>query len=221
MRDWEVLVSERLGTLHLTPEQRDEVVAELACHLEEVYLEQRAQGRSESKAIATAINQMADWLELARKISLAKRGEESMINRAKSVWLPGIFTVTVSIGWLELLQRASFDSFKPWFQTSLPMLPFLLWVITLPLLGALGAFLSRFLAVESRSRLTAGLFPPIAMFGLLFLPEIWSAIFERNGLVIRHPLHFAFDVFLWSILPALALLLGAMPFLRTPKLQEA
>jgi hypothetical protein len=221
MPDWDALVSERLGTLHLTPQQRGEVVAELACHLEDIYKEQCAQGRSESEAIANAIHQVADWRELARKISLAKRGEESMINRAKSVWLPGIFTVTVSIGWLELLQRASFDSFKPWFQTSFPMLPFLLWVITLPLLGALGAFLSRFLAVESRARLAAGLFPPIAMFGVFLLPRIWAAIFERNGLVIRHPLHFAFDVFLWSTLPALALLLGAMPFLRTPKSQEA
>lgn len=221
MRDWKALVSERLGRLGIAPQQQDEVVAELACHLEEIYKEQRAQGRSESEAIATTINQVADWPELARKISLAKRGEESMNNRAKSVWLPGILTVTVSIGWLELLQRASFDSFKPWFQTFLPMLPFLLWVITLPLLGALGSFLSRFLEGESRTRLTAGLFPSIAMCGLLFLPRIWSAIFERNGLVIRHPLQFAFDEFLWTILPALALLLGAMPFLRTPESQEA
>jgi hypothetical protein len=144
-----------------------------------------------------------------------------MINRAKSVWLPGIFTVTVSVGLLDILQRANLESFRPLFQTRLLILPFLLWVIALPLVGALGVHLARFLEGESRARLATGLFPSIAMFGLLFLPRIWSAIFERNGLVIRHPLQFAFDVFLWSILPALALLLGAMPFLRKPESQEA
>jgi hypothetical protein len=90
MPDWEALVSERLDTSGLTPEQRDQVVAELAGHFEEFYKERRAKGYCESKAIERALSQVDDWPELARKISAAKRGEKSTEMRAKSFWLPGL-----------------------------------------------------------------------------------------------------------------------------------
>jgi hypothetical protein len=37
MPDWNRLISERMGVLALSGEVRDEVVAELATHLEELY----------------------------------------------------------------------------------------------------------------------------------------------------------------------------------------
>jgi hypothetical protein len=221
MPDWEALVSERLGTSGLTPEQRDEVVAELAWHFDEFYKEQRAKGLCESKAIERALSQVDDWAELARKISAAKREEKNTKMRAMSFWLPGLFTVSASIGWLQILQRASFESDIPRLQTVRPMIPFLLWVLTLPMLGALGVYLSRLLRAERWIRLAAGLFPPIAIFSLMFLPAVWHGFFERNGFVIRHPFHFALVTFLWSALPALALLLGAISLLKAPRTQAA
>jgi hypothetical protein len=221
MPDWEALVSERLDTSGLTPEQRDEVVAELAGHFEELYKEQRAKGYCESKAIERALSQVDDWPELARKISAAKRGEKGTEMRAKSFWLPGLFTVSVSIGWLQILQRANFESGIPRFQPVRLMIPFLLWVLTLPMLGAVGVYLSRLLRAERLIRLAAGLFPPIAIFSLMFLHAMWHGFFERNGFIIRHPFHFVFVTFLWSSLPALALLLGAVSFLKAPRTQVA
>jgi hypothetical protein len=221
MPDWEALVSKRLDTSGLTPEQRDEVVAELAGHFEEFYKEQRAKGYCESKAIERALSQVDDWPELARKISAAKRGEKSTEMRAKSFWLPGLFTVSVSIGWLQILQRANFESGIPRFQPVRLMIPFLLWVLTLPMLGAVGVYLSRLLRAERLIRLAAELFPPIAIFSLMFLQAMWHGFFERNGFIIRHPFHFVFVTFLWSSLPALGLLLGAVSFLKAPRTQVA
>ena len=42
MPDWNLLISERIGTLALSPQVRDEIVAELATHLEELYQASRA-----------------------------------------------------------------------------------------------------------------------------------------------------------------------------------
>ena len=57
MRDWSRLVSERMGVLALSGAVRDEVVAELATHLEELYQACRARGASESQAIEIALSQ--------------------------------------------------------------------------------------------------------------------------------------------------------------------
>ena len=61
MPDWNLLISERIGTLALSPQVRDEIVAELATHLEELYQACRARGANESQAIETALSQAADW----------------------------------------------------------------------------------------------------------------------------------------------------------------
>jgi hypothetical protein len=42
--DWRALVRERLRPLHLAPEESEQVVAELAAHLEDFYEEQIANG---------------------------------------------------------------------------------------------------------------------------------------------------------------------------------
>jgi hypothetical protein len=46
MPDWNRLISERMGVLALSGEVRDEIVAELATHLEELYQASRARGAS-------------------------------------------------------------------------------------------------------------------------------------------------------------------------------
>jgi hypothetical protein len=56
MPDWSRLISERMGVLALSGEVRDEVVAELATHLEELYQACRARGANESQAIEIALS---------------------------------------------------------------------------------------------------------------------------------------------------------------------
>src|SRR6476619_1966629 len=97
MPDWNRLISERMGLLALSGEVRDEVVAELAIHLEELYQASRARGANESQAIEIALSQTADWQKLGREISDAKNEPGGMNDRSKQFWLPGLVTLTASM----------------------------------------------------------------------------------------------------------------------------
>ena len=142
MPDWNRLIFERMGTSTLSREVRDEVVAELATHLEELYQACRAQGANESQAIETALSQAADWQELGREISDAKNEEDGMNDRSKQFWLPGLVTLTASMLWLMLLQRWNWRPETTLAYGSPPLAPYLIWLITQPVFGAAGAYFS-------------------------------------------------------------------------------
>jgi len=217
MPDWQKLVSERLGSPDLTPEGRVEVVAELAAHLEDRYEEGLARGLKEHEAIRWAYDCVHDWSELASKICLAKHEVDRINKRRKAFWLPGLLVILMSIG----LQDPSWRIVpQAWLYHSL-LVPYLVWIMTLPLLGALGACLScRILGSRNRPGPATVLFPSIAMFVLMFLDGA-CMFFVKNGLIIRHPYVMGLYILRCSALPALALLMGAMPFLRPTKLRDA
>ena len=58
MRNWRQNVRENLAVCNLPREIRDEVVVELAFHLEEVYEEARAIGMSDDSAINVSLQQV-------------------------------------------------------------------------------------------------------------------------------------------------------------------
>jgi len=47
-----------------------------------------------------------------------------------------------------------------------------------------------------------------------------AVFLERNPFVLGHPLYFAVILLPWVVLPAAALALGVLPFLREPKAQR-
>ena len=73
MPDWKALVLERMESLGLSPAQEEEIVSELAAHLEDCYEELRTQGVCESEAIDRSLEQVTDWPNLSREIQRAKR----------------------------------------------------------------------------------------------------------------------------------------------------
>ena len=83
------------------------------------------------------------------------------------------------------------------------------WLLSLPLCGALGAYLCRLAGGDRIDRLTAASFPALtyfAFFALMFL-------IDRFG---HHPAPvtmFALVYATWVFVPAAASLLGALPFL--------
>src|SRR5271155_3980307 len=241
MRDWEPLVSERLGALEDDAAQREEIVRELAGHLEDFYLEKCAKGLSESSAMELTLAQVADWRGLTRKIRLAKREEESMNDRTKGYWLPGLVAFTASMMWLMILQlaipirhsRYLTDHFIAAHAGSGPRLesniglqiyylaaPYLLWLLAQPLFGALGAYLSRRGGGELRARMVAGIFPSLMFLCALSFVFVIAVFVERNPFVLGHPAYFAVILLPWVVLPAAALVLGVLPFLREPKAQR-
>jgi len=72
MPDWKHLVSERLGRTRLPPEEREEVVEEIALHFEECYDELCEVGSPDPEGYTLA--QVPDWKALGRKIQRVKEG---------------------------------------------------------------------------------------------------------------------------------------------------
>jgi len=87
--------------------------------------------------------------------------------------------------------------------------------------GAQGAFLARRAGGTRSTRVIAGIFPAIVMFGLwaFWIPA--SAVMEHNAFVLRHPLFYTLGAFVWVVPPGIASLLGTAPFLMEQKLNEA
>ncbi len=214
MPDWNRLIVERMGALTLSPEARHEVVAELATHLEDVYQSCRARGVNESQAIDIALSQAADWQELAREISDAKSEEGIMNDRSKQFWLPSLMTLTASMLWLMLLQRLSWNPESSSFHGGPPLMPYLIWLITLPVFGACAAYLSRRAGGSRRALIAAGLTPSIAMFGVLAFALLTGIFIEKNPFIWKHPGYVALGFLPWVIFPAFALTLGVLPFLN-------
>jgi hypothetical protein len=95
------------------------------------------------------------------------------------------------------------------------------WLCAQILFGALGAFLSRRAGGTRTARIVAGTFPAIVQLGLwaFWIPA--SALLEHNAFVLDHPVYYAFGIFVWVVPPGIALLLGATPFLKEQKPQQA
>ena len=210
-----------MGVLALSGAVRGEVVAELATHLEELYQACRARGASESQAIEIALSQATDWQELGREISDIKNEEAGMNDRSKQLWLPGLVTVTASMVWLMMLQRVNWNLGSSWFHESPPLMAYLMWLITQPVFGAAGAYLSRRNGGTLIARLAAGIFPSIALLGLLIFITFTGFFVERNPFLWKHPAFFALVVFPWAILPAISLLIGVVPFVKMTKPKQA
>lgn len=220
MRDWNVLVRERLNGRGLTDAQQDEVAAELAAHLEDLYEHERNLGATEAEAIFRALNEVDNWRQLSRNISRARKPEGQMNYRTRSLWLPGLATLTVAMGALTIINRFNLQPRIYWYG-SLPVgQVYLPWLAILPIIGGFGAYLSRLANGNLKARLAAASFPALVLFAL-FCPGIAAtAVFEHHLNWHVLPVAFAGMVFSWVVLPGVALTLGALPFLRDAASQE-
>jgi hypothetical protein len=92
------------------------------------------------------------------------------------------------------------------------------WLSSLPIFGALGAYLSQHAGGETRTRLAAASFPVLWLFllSIPMLPVEWI----HQGLSPRTFIYYFFGVTNWVAIPGIALLLGALPFLRKFPLHE-
>src|SRR6266404_2598216 len=143
MPDWEAFVSSQLTDLALAPEERADVIEELATHLEEGYEKLRAQGISGEDAVKQTVEQVSDWNDLQRRIHFAKTRKDTMTNRVKQFWLPGLLTFTFSMGLLEVVQKFFPQPFILRLDHPPVLMFYLPWLLTLPLAGAMGAYLSK------------------------------------------------------------------------------
>src|SRR6267378_7816945 len=164
MRDWEALVERQLNDIALEPEESAEVIAELAAHLAESCQELRKQGMTEEEAVRRTIAQVADWQKLSRLIQTAKTKENIMTNRVRQFWFPSLLTLLLSMGLLMLIQ---FFGPNPWIAARrsgwsliAPVaVVYLPWLFLLPLVGAMGAYLSNRAGGSQRIMFSSIVFP--------------------------------------------------------------
>jgi hypothetical protein len=215
MRDWRALVEERLAGLALEPEERAEVIAEVAAHLEESFEALRRQGLSEESASERALSEIKDWRALRRKIQRARRKEDVMTDRVRQVWLPGFVTLFLS---LMLLMAIQFIGPKPlvlsphgWRVMAPMVVIYVPWVLCLVPIGAVGAYLSVRAGASRRGTCVSTVFPVLPYFVFFIVAFPVCAILDDH--VAHNVVLSALWVGLvaWVVLPAAALLAGAFP----------
>lgn len=212
MPDWRKSVRDQMPLRGLSQEMREEVVSEIAAHLEDA---------SEDSSFLESVGERSSpeflnvrWKNLGRAIERAKREEETMNDRSRSLWLPALINIVVAATLLII-----FDIIWPhplvvrisYVKLAVPIL----WLLTLPVCGAIGAILACRAHGSAAARLIAGLAPSL----------VWLAVFCIMGVTFAldwrvfhgFPMNDFFTAALtWVVLPSLCLLPGTLPFLRRP-----
>ena len=180
--DWKKLVRERVSSPNSAGRLHEDVIAELAAHLEETYEAARAQGLNETEAVKLALQEAGDWNVLGKNIERARSAKEPPMNhRTKTLWLPSLASFAAASLFLLVLTHISL---QPRFLVRLPGLGrsfYIEWLGAQILFGALGAFLSRRAGGTRTARIVAGTFPALVQFGLWALldPRQRSARAQR------------------------------------------
>jgi hypothetical protein len=157
------------------------------------------------------LDEVVEWRSLVRKIQHAKHKEKTMNARTKHLWLPGLVSLSASMGLLMILIEISLQprllGHSPLQMVILP------WLVLLPLCGGAGAYLSWRGGADLWARIVAGLFPTIVLFVLGTILVLTRLVIPARPQWWNGSIAIAFGI----VLPSAALLLGTMPFLKTTK----
>jgi hypothetical protein len=178
MPDWQELVRQRLSSLALDAEEKDEVQVELAAHLEESYEVFCKEGLPEKEAVYRTFEQVADWRDLQRRIFIAKKNGHPMKKRVQQLWIPGFLTLILSMVFLVTLMKLGFNARMVSWRDS-DILFYVPWLLSLPVFGAFGAFISSRAGGSRGTALLASVFPVLALTVALLLMFPIGMIDER------------------------------------------
>jgi hypothetical protein len=217
MRDWRGYVEGRLGALRLERVEADEVVRELAGHLEECYEELRAQGVSEEEAFSQACAEAGNWAELRRDVILAKEGRIS--DRVKQIWIPSL--VTLFVGW-GVLGVVIWSRTQPWKEYDAApvrvdlgtlatfVIRYWPWLLSLPFIGAAGAYLSRRAKATGWRVYLSGVFPVLAVAVVFAVTFPFAFVVDKQVAPFFNVPSMLANVVSWIVLPGAALWLGVV-----------
>jgi hypothetical protein len=216
MPNWHELVRRQLAGLALEPQECDEVIEELAAHLDDTFEELRRRGFTEDDAIQRSLCEVEDWRELCHRIQTARRKENIMSNRVTQLWLPGLLTFTLAMGFLALIQHFGPRPMIVPASGILRMTPvaiiYIPWLLSLPLVGALGAFLSHRADGARCAVFSSIVFPVVPYLGFFLMLLPFALTFEKHASRnIILSAFFLFGLIGWVLLPGAALLAGGLP----------
>jgi hypothetical protein len=148
-----------------------------------------------------------------------------MNNRTKTFWLPALISLSAAEFSLLILSWFSLQSQSPSWSlitihtsttsSTFPLLAYLQWWIVLPFCGAAGAYLSSRSGGRTVACLIAGVFPWIATATLIVFLTLIGQIVPFH----HQWINFITALSVVSVPPGVALLAGAAPFLKKPKLR--
>src|SRR5579864_5625855 len=164
MPDWKRIVSENMSALNLPSGAREEVIAELAVHMEETYEHAHSRGLTETAALEATLQETNDWHVLAADIARAKSKEGPMNARTKSLWLPALASLfALSLFLFVLTEMSMRPPLLVRLHSGAAQWLYAAWIIGQIAFGALGAFLSRRVGGSRIARVVAATFPAIVM----------------------------------------------------------
>lgn len=209
--DWKEIVRERVGDMRLDASQQDEVICELADHLEETYEGLCAKGICKSDALERSLSEI-NWRQLSRRIQSAKREGMLMNNRTKQFWLPAMVSLAISEGVLLVVTVVVRSDLR--ISMMGPKATYIPWLISLVIAGAAGAYLSRRGGSGWRTLLAASLFPAYTGLGFVLVGITITLITGVRIFAQPQWLYASRALGVGVLVPAIALVLGAAPFMR-------
>jgi hypothetical protein len=135
MRDWKPFVRERMDAMNLAPDQKEEIVSEVAAHFEDIYEAARLEGLTEADALERATTEVVDWRRPAAQIQRTKQPEANMNERAKRLRVRGFAALTAVTMMLAILQGLGRPRIMWLKLDDLACLLYIPWVVALPFLG--------------------------------------------------------------------------------------
>ena len=214
MPDWQELVKQRLKGIRLSDEDAAEVAKELADHLESVYQTCISDGFTEHAAVPRALREVSNWQELRTQIESSRKEETTVNKRVSQFWFPAFLTLFLSQVALMLIQTMGPTVYNSLAASRPRMMPpnvvYAAWLITLPLIGAVGAYLSRRAGGHAKSLFWAVAFPvfPFLAFLTIGLP-LAMALDDHVARNVSLPL-FLVGFSGWVVFPAVALIGGGL-----------
>jgi len=140
-----------------------------------------------------------------------------MNDRTRHLWLPGLASFAAAVMCEVALARWSYQP-RMLFHSHVTQLMYGLWLIAQLACGALGAFLSRRAGGAQPARLAAALFTS-AIILIAMLGVVGTSLFARATGIWRQDfgsidlLMIARAVGIVVVIPSMAMLIGALPFL--------
>jgi hypothetical protein len=215
MPDWQELVRQQLAGIQLSEDEAAQVIDELASHLEESYRALVCEGVPEQAAVWRALRQVNDWQHLKREIETARKKEPLMNKRVSQFWFPAFLTLLLAMVFLMVIEELGP---RPWISPAdnhpriMPIaVVYFAWLITLPLLGALGAYLATRAGAAPRAVFSSIIFPVLPYFGFFVIGLPIAVILDDHVAhnIMLPGLFLGFGA--WVVLPAIALLAGGVP----------
>ena len=225
---WREEVSRKLANSKLSASEREEISRELAGYLEDLCSDAPTRGLDVSAVAQRAAAELHEDKHLGATLYRARKENRMYLNNpTKRFWLPGTAMLFLSVVMLSVLQL--FDV-HPYFTTiSLrggaaaphglywPLMLNYPWLAMLPFLGAAAAYWSR-RGGGSRAVQAAAGFLSIFVFFAAFLTVLLfsfviSGVSGSASVADTLSPEFVGAVISWVVIPAVALLLGVLPFI--------